>query len=434
MKLPEVLFALLLALASVLLYFFRPEMGDTRRWILALVATGFFFAPLSARPLHLVWWSSAVAAVCWGASLLTRGTGGVGLWAACSVAGAFLCVRSGSRAAHYYLPDAGGELNRVRRRSVRRYLFISVGLFLVAFVYDGWQPPSMPVLRGAVLFASAAFFMRFLLQQSKAPVLLSQAPLDPWEPHARRSIVAAQRWPLLVLLMLSGATRLPDMLLEQVGSSTDSLLVTSILLIVLGALLFVISLVRLEAAGRVSRSLVRRTSFIAGMAMAVALAAVVVELEAWGPSRFTSFGTICAFSLVILPFVHSTTEVFGSDERFTFLIPPAILGVMLAPMTAINGERWPLASTGFLLAFAVLMLAFFSAVTLRQGTGGRLYLGASLAALLGISMSDGTTWQASGGAWKTFWIAFGFVLYAVDLLDRASAVEHRDRGGLTKGY
>ena len=56
MKLPEALFAILLALASAIVYFLRPELGDTRRWILALVAIGFFFAPLSAKPLRLAWW------------------------------------------------------------------------------------------------------------------------------------------------------------------------------------------------------------------------------------------------------------------------------------------------------------------------------------------------------------------------------------------
>lgn len=426
MKLPEVLFALALALASVLLYFFRPELGDTRRWVLTLVAIGFFFAPLSAKPLHVAWWLSALAAVCWGASLLTRGTGGLGLWMACSLAGAFLCVRAGSRAARFYLPAVGAEMGTRPRSSVRRALWMSVALFLVVFMGDGWAPGAMPLARGMVLFASAAFFMRFLLLQSDSEVLLLPGPLRLRGPHTHHSIVVAQRWPLLVLLTVSGATRLPDTLLEGAGSSTESLLVSSILLLVLGALLFVISLVRLEAASRISRGFVRRTSFVAGMALAVALAAVVVELEAWGPSRFTSFGTICTFALIVLPFAHETMSLFGSDERFDFLFPPAILAVILAPVSAINGDRWQLASTGFLLALAALMLVLYLVLSFRRGERGTIYLAATLVSLVLISMSDGTSWSHSGGVWKTFWIAVGCVLYAVDLLDRSSALPDSD--------
>ncbi len=419
MKLPEALFAILLALASAIVYFLRPELGDTRRWILALVAIGFFFAPLSAKPLRLAWWLFAVAVVCWGASLLTQGRGGLALWLVCSGAGAPLTVRAGSRAAHYYLPEAGNETGEAMRRSIRRELLVSVGLFLMVFVYDGWGRTEIPMLRGAMLLVSAAFFMRHILLQSKHLGVPSRPPLDRL---ARRSMVVAQRWPLLVLLTVAGATRLPDTILARAGSDTDALLVTSLLLLVLGALLFVLSLVRLQSAGRFSRGLVRRTSFLAGMALTVALAAVVVELEAWGPSRFTSFATICTFALVVLPFAHATTKLFGSNERLTFLVPPAILAVMLAPVAAINGERWPLASTGFLLAVALLMVVYFLVVTLRSKEGGALYLSASLAGLVLMLVSNGSAWGASGAAWKTFWIAFGLVVYTVDLLDRASAV------------
>jgi hypothetical protein len=422
-RLPETLFASVLALASVLVYFFRPELGDTRRWILALVAIGFFFAPLSPQRLRVVGWLAALAAVCWGASLLSGGRGGFGLWSACSLAGALLTVRAGGRAGQYYLPGPDGQGGSSLRRSVRRELSLSVALFLIVFVSDGWGWVGVPtLLRGVLLFASAAFFLRSLLLQSKGRDLPVRAPLGLGDPDVRRSIVAAQRWPVLVLLTLSGATHLFERLLERAGSNTEALLVTSILLLVLAALLFVFSLVRLEVAGRISRRIVRRTSFLAGMALAIALGAVVVELEAWGPSRFTSFGTICMFALVVLPFAHETTGLLGSDERFTFLAPPVVLAIMMAPVAAINGERWRLASTGFLLAFAALMLLYFLVVTLWKGERGTIYLGTSLAGLLLTSLSNGEAWASSGGAWKTFWIAFGFVLYAVDLLERATVV------------
>ena len=184
----------------------------------------------------------------------------------------------------------------------------------------------------------------------------------------------------------------------------------------LAALLFVLALVRLGW----SRRLVRRTSFLSGMVLAVVLAAVLVELEAWGP-RFTSFATFCSLVLVVLPVVHERTRLFQPYPHLSALIPPPELAVMLLPLTAVNGPRWSLASSGFLYAFGLLVLGYYLLVAVRSG-GELGYLAASLAALVGIFLAEGTAWAASGSSWKVFLIALGFALYAVDRLDRANRV------------
>ena len=95
---------------------------------------------------------------------------------------------------------------------------------------------------------------------------------------------------------------------------------------------------------------------------------------------------------------------------------------MVAPLTAINGWRWELTSTGFLFVFAVVMLVYHVVAATREGFGGRLYVAASLAGLAILFFSNGTAWAENGGAWKVFLIGLVFLLYAVDLRDRAGHV------------
>ena len=203
-------------------------------------------------------------------------------------------------------------------------------------------------------------------------------------------------------------------------NDTAPLLLTSLLLLVLAALIFVIALVRLQQARLWAKPLVRRTSFYAGMALAVALAAVFVELEAPGPRRLITFTTACSFALVLLPFVNSTTRLLSAYPHASFLVAPPVLAVMNAPLTAVNGLSGMATFTAFLFAFAVLMIVYQLLVVVGEHQRGTLYLLASLGVLLVIFFSNGAAWADSGGAWKIFLIALGFVLYAVDLLERAS--------------
>ena len=68
------------------------------------------------------------------------------------------------------------------------------------------------------------------------------------------------------------------------------------------------------------------------------------------------------------------------------------------------------------------MLVYHFVVATREGFGGRVYLLASAAGLAILFFSDGGAWAESGAAWKVFLIALGFVLYAIDLRDRATHV------------
>jgi len=397
-----------LATGSALVYFYRPQIADERRLILALTAAGFFFAPISHRPLKLLIWLPAVALTAWGGRFAAIGEGELWLWLACSVVGAFLVIRAGGRAATYYLPVAGNEEGLTMRRSIRVNLQVSVLLLAAVFIGDGFEI-NYPFVRAFVLLLSAVWFLRYLLLQAKY-LRVSVKRLE------MTGLVPAQRWPVLIVVLVMGATRLPDRLLP--GGDDGPVLLTSMLVLILAGLIFAMALVRLGW----PKPLIRKTSFLAGMGLAVALAAVVVELEAFGAARLMAFTAICMFVLLVVPFAHTTTKLFDPYPRAANLIGPPVLSVMVAPLTAMNGWRWELTATGFLFAFAVVMLIYHFVVATREGFGGRVYLAASLATLVVLFLANGTTWAESGAAWKIFLVALGFVLYAVDLRDRAANV------------
>jgi hypothetical protein len=407
----EALLTTLLSIGSSLVYFYRPEIADERRVILALAAVGFFFAPLSERPLRLWIGLPALALVAWGGRFAAEGRGDLSLWVACSVVGAAVSVRAGGRAARYYLPEAESDTGLAMRATIRRALQGSVIAFALVFVWDGVRAPNA-YARTAWIVLSAVLFLRFLLLQAKFLHI----------PAARlgaSGLVPTQRWVFLCVVTAIGATRFPERLIP--GGDAGALLITSMLLLVLAGLLFAMTLVRLEW----PKSMVRKTSFVAGMGLAVALAAVVVELEAWGPARFTSFTTLCMFALLVLPFARATTKLFDPYPRASVLIGPPVLAVMMAPVSAVNGWRWELTSTGFYFAFAALMIVYHFVVATREGFGHRFYLAASMIVLAVIFASNGAAWGESGAAWKVFLIALGFVLYAVDLRDRARAMARK---------
>ena len=404
----EALLTALLVTGSTLVYFYRPQIADERRFILALAAAGFFFAPISNRPLKLLIWFPAVALTAWGGRFAAIGDGDLWLWLACSIVGAACAVRAGGRAATYYLPEAGNEAGDTMRRTIRRNLQVSFLLLTVVLIGDGFETLHSFV-RAVLLLLSAVWFLRYLLLQAKY-LQLAVKPLG------TTGLVPAQRWPLLIVVLVMGATRLADRLLP--AGDDGPVLITSMLLLIFGGLILTMALVRLEW----PRPLIRKTSFLAGMGLAVALAAVVVELEVSGPARLASFTRVCMFVLLVVPFAHTTTKLFDPYPRASVLIGPPVLSVMVAPLTAMNGWRWELASAGFFFAFAVVMLVYHFAVATREGFGGRVYLAASLAALAALFLANGTAWAESGAAWKVFLIAVGFVLYAVDLRDRAANV------------
>lgn len=382
-----------LVAGSVLVYFFRFDLDEPRRYLMALATLGFFLAPLSERPLRVGLWLLGVAIVAWGAQIAGSGWGGFPLWLACSVAGALLVGRGGARAARYYLPEAGSETGRSLQRGIRAQLQISVALFLGGYVFNRWF--------GTLLVAlSAAFFIRYVLLQSKHLGIVA-APLI-LEP----GIVPSQRWALLLLFAIVGGTRLPKALL---GEYQGSLLLTAALLLVTAALVFVLSLTRTGW----PRSFVRRASFAAGVVLAVAVTAVLVELESWDRSRYRVFASFCIAFLVVLPFLKNQTKLLVAWARLAAVVPPAALSVMMAPVTAISGTKASSSTTVFLVAFSVLMLAYYSLVGIRMRATGTVYLAASLSLVLYLFFAGG-----GDRGWQVFLLSLGFVLYAIDRLER----------------
>ncbi len=382
-----------LVAGSVLVYFFRFDLEEPRRFLMALATLGFFLAPLSERPIRVGLWLLGVAIVAWGAQIAGSGWGGLPLWLGCSVTGALLVVRGGSRAARYYLPEAGSETGRSLQRGIRAQLQISVALFLGGYVFNRWF--------GTLLVAlSAAFFTRYVLLQSKhLGIVATPLSLEP-------GIVPSQRWAVLALFLAVGATRLPRVL---VGDNQGHLLLTAALLLVTAALLFVLSLTRMGW----PRTLVSRAAFAAGVVLAVAVTAVLVELESWDRSRYRVFASFCIAFLVVLPFLKNQTKLLLAWPRLAALVPPVGFSVMMAPLAAISGFSASSSTTAFLFAVSVLMLAYYFLVGIRTGAGGTVYLAVSLGIVLYLFFAGG-----GDRGWQVFLLSFGFVLYAVDRLER----------------
>ena len=382
-----------LVAGSVLVYFFRFDLEEPRRYLMALATLGFFFAPLSERPLRAGLWLLGVAIVAWGAQLAGSGWGGFPMWLTCSVAGALLVVRGGSRAARYYLPEAGSEMGRSLQRAIQAQLQISIGLFLCGYVFDRWF--------GTLLVAlSAAFFVRYVLLQSKHLGIVA-APLP-----IETGLVPSQRWAVFVLFLAVGATKLPRAL---VGEDQGPLLLTAALLLVTAALVFVLSLTRTGW----PRAVVRRASFVAGVVLAVAVTAVLVELESWDRSRYRVFASFCIAFLVVLPFLKNQTKLLVTWSRLAALVPPVALSAMMTPVTAISGTKASSSTTVFLFAFSVLMLGYYLLVGIRMRASGTAYLASSLGLVLYLFFTGG-----GDRGWQVFLWSLGFVLYAIDRLER----------------
>jgi hypothetical protein len=379
-----------LVAAALALYFFLGDLDEPRRFALALATIGFFWAPESEKPLRVGLWLLGVASVAWVAQVVGRGTGGLALWTATSVAAVLLVVRGGSRASLHYLPIAGSESGVSERRAVRLQLRVAILLFVAAYLFGSTSPGAFAF----VVAASAAFFLRYILLQSKFLGIPAAA-------LAKRSgIVWAQRW--MVLALFAALSRFEK---EVPGP----LFVTAALLALLAALVFVLALVR---AG-FDRSFVRRASFAAGIGLAVTVTAVLVELESWGPSRYRVFASAGIFFLVALPLVRDQTKLFHERSGVAALVPESTLSAMMVPLTALNGTRWALPTTVFLFAFGALVLVYHAVVAIRDGATGRLYLSLSLLVTVYLFLS-----ASGGGAWQVFCLSVGLSLYSVDFFER----------------
>jgi hypothetical protein len=164
---------------------------------------------------------------------------------------------------------------------------------------------------------------------------------------------------------------------------------------------------------------VRRASFAAGVVLAVAVTAVLVELESWDRSGYRVFASFCIAFLVVLPFLENRTKLLLAWPRLATLVPPAALSVMMAPVTAFSGRALSSSTTVFLFAFSVLMLAYYVLVNLRAREKGTIYLAASLALVLYLFVGG-----IGDRAWQVFLVSLGFALYAIDRLERVWRESH----------
>ncbi len=127
------------------------------------------------------------------------------------------------------------------------------------------------------------------------------------------------------------------------------------------------------------------------------------------------FASFCIAFLVVLPFLENRTKLFLGWPRLATLVPPAALSVMMAPVTAVSGITSSSSSSTsvFLFAFSVLMLAYYLLVDLRAKAKGTIYLAASLGLVLYLFFGG-----IGDRGWQVFLLSLGFVLYAIDRLER----------------
>jgi hypothetical protein len=419
----------LLTLGAGLLHVFADSLGEPRRWILALMTAGFFAAPESQTRLRFPVWLAATGL----AALAGRHAEDYGIVSLLLVAfvGAALLVRGGERASSYYLPNGGSDRDDARRSIIRRTLQLSLTLFVFVFLIDGYLRSGLlanttliQTLRLVLLFSSAMSFIRYVREQSRG---------QPLEPVPAGHLVPSQRWTYLILLAVLLLTPLPHELMARLGNESDrTLFMTSGFLMLLATSLFLASLIRLGRAQRWSRRATRWSSFLAGIFLAQSLFAYMVDLGyridpvgggALSPRAIQGIKTVHIFIvtlfLVVLPFVHDKTRLLRRFPKTSFFVAPPILAIMSTPLVAINGDRWHLASTGFLYFVALLIVFRYLWDRLGRECGGRLYVISALVLLLAGGALDASSSDPLSSTIKLFVVSLSFVLYGVDLFDRA---------------
>jgi hypothetical protein len=422
------LLAVLLTVGAGLVYAFADHLGEPKRWILVLMSVGFFAAPISSSRLNVFVWFVVSALIAW-AGRYTAVMGPIPL-IVLSFIGALLVVRAGERASSYYLPETNGE-------AIRLPLLMALSLFLVVFVADGFQRSGLLEYglfarsgRSLLLFLSAASFIRYVLLQWEHAGGKAALPLTRREAEG---FVSLQRWPYFIFIALLGWSPLPQWIFNRLGERSErSLHLTAGLLMLFATAIFVAAILRVQRRKDWPRQPIRWASFIAGFFLAHALFAYLVDFgyrsDPLGAGRFSERAAqgiksvhffLTTFFLIVLPFVHERTHLLKRYSKLAFFVAPPVLAVMNAPMAAINGNRWDMASTGFLYFVTLVIVGYYAVVTFKETGNGKLYFVFVLTLMLWGGYLDATTADPVNTVYKLFAISTGFVLYALDLFDRA---------------
>jgi hypothetical protein len=412
-----------------LLFVFADSLGEPRRWILALMTVGFFAAPESRTRLSFSIWLASTGLTAWAGRHIENH--GVGFPLLVAFFGTALLIRGGERAASYYLPEVTKDLDHARRTTVRRYLQASLALFVVVFLIDGYlrsgllaDTTSIRFLRLVLLISSASSFIRCIHEQSRGQRL---------EPVSAGRLVPSLRWTYSILLGLLLLTPLPHRLMARLGNDSDrTLFMTSGFLMLLATAFFLASLIRLGRAGRWSRRATRWSSFLAGIFLAHSLFAYMVDLgyriDPVGGGVLTARAVqgiktvhifIVTLFLVVLPYVNEKTDLLRRYPKPSFFVAPPILAVMSSPLAAINGDRWALASTGFLYLVALFIVFHGLWDSLGRERRETFFYTAVLILLVTGGVLDSLASDTSSSIIKLFVVSLGFVLYGVDLYDRS---------------
>jgi hypothetical protein len=411
--------ATILTIGAGQIFIYADFLGDPKRWLLVLLAVGFFAAPVSSSRLNFPAWLASTALVAW----VGRYTATLDplLLVLLSFFGSSLVVRGGERARRFYFPANGAA-------SGRWLLLVALTLFFVVFVADGFQQEygsSLRLIRFFFLLLSAASFVSCALVQSKRsfPVVKVHGV----------SFVSLQRWPYFVFVALLGWSPLPQWIFSELGERSDrSLHLTAAFLMLFATAIFVAALLRIQRRKVWPRKSIRWASFIAGIFLAHALFAYLVDFGyrsdplGGGPFseraaqgiRSVHFFLTTSF-LIVLPFVHERTSILQKYDKLAFFVATPVLAAMNAPLAAINGDRWNLASTGFLYCVTLIIAFYYTWVTFKEGGSGKVYVTFVVTLLLWGGYLDSAAADSVKSVYKLFVISTGFVLYAVDLFDRA---------------
>jgi hypothetical protein len=279
------------------------------------------------------------------------------------------------------------------------------------------------------LFLSAASFVRYVLQFEHSG---AKAAFPVMREKAER-FVSLQRWPYFVFIALFGWSPLPQWIFNKLGERSErSLHLTAGLLMLFATAIFVTAILRVQRRKEWPRRSIRWASFIAGIFLAHALFAYLVDYgyrsDPLGAGPFSERAAhgiksvhffLTTFFLTVSPFVHERTNILKFYPKLAFFVAPPILAIMNAPMVAINGNRWDMASTGFLYFVTLIIIVYYTRVTFRETGSGKLYMTFVLTLMLWGGYLDAATADPLMSVYKLFVISTGFVLYALDLFDRA---------------
>lgn len=408
--------------------------GDVSRWPLAFGALSFLLAREHTQPIAIPVWLASAAGLAWCATALAGLDAQPMFIGSVTWLGLSMMARSGERALAVYLPRASNDVGYVLQWKIRRELIAGASVFLLVFLVEGYQRSHagfdgylVGVGRQVGLVLSALLFVRFVLLQSSHLGIISRPAFGD---DALEYLVPSQRWPIAIVFWgILGLSWLATAGHWQ-GFAPPRVILTALLLLVLAALLFVASVVRLQRIRGWSRQRVRAPSFVTGLVLSLGAVALLVALSPHLPegagalfSRRAAAGietiylTATSVFLLWMPILGERSAILNEHQRTAFFIAPVELAIMVAPLVTIVGHRRVFAGSWFWVWLLLLFLCYYAVVALRKGSTSRVYALVSVASFGLLIVAAGLLNVSI--VYRYFLVSLALVWYSIDLFERS---------------